>query len=76
MKLGRKIKVRTHFKGTRRIFCMGSLLLSSAQQNPIEDVFYLRVGTYVHLQNPMTGVLQKIENPFPRILLYVRTPLT
>ena len=36
--------------------------------------FTLGVGTYAHLKSSRIGDLQKINDPFPRILLYVRSP--
>ena len=65
----------TALKGPRRKNCIASRLLSSAEQDPNEGVFFFRGGNLRSFTKSRIGVLQKITDPFPKILLYVRTPL-
>ena len=52
----------TVLRGKRKLCCIGSRLLSSAEQYSKKGVFTLGLGTY--LQNPGTGVLPKLRTPF------------
>ena len=89
MELGRKGKIQELGRLTLIIAGKGTALKRIwktivwgpgclAQLNKIlrKGFFVLGLWTCVHLQNPRIGVLQKVKDPFPRILLHLRTPLT